>query len=249
MSPLRAHGWDAKFNAEATLLPGEEVGCFYVPAEPMGGRGQGRAGGRAFLHGGQPALRANVHVRLKSALQVEAASNDGRWKRHSRRERGDTFYPLAGQRCAPRSARNKRPAVLSRSPTTTGTWIAASPGAPRRLSTGSPGDFRWGSRSRRRWTPAPSAASSRVPGAEPLCRPCTYKVQLAKRINGVPTDHGPAAGVSVCAKVAPQTPPSARGPLAALAAFQGEGARPAACRAGRAARARGVRASSSRRRC
>ena len=211
LSPLRLMDSEAKLNAEATLLPVRKS-WLYVPASPLGGEGKAEQG-ESFYTADNPAFGATFTYHLKSGYKSLREQRRAREK-DIRKAGGDTFYPPWDSVRA--EEREEAPAVVLTVTDREGNVV-------RRL-TGPAGagfhrvswDFRWPD-------PAPSSLTPRQrgefesAGGGPLAPPGTYKVQLAKRINGVATNLGPAQEF-VCEALNNTVLPAQD--RAALAAFQ-----------------------------
>jgi photosystem II stability/assembly factor-like uncharacterized protein len=211
LSPLRLMNDDAKLSAEATLLPVRKS-LLYVEATPMGSEGKAEQGDR-FFSADNPPFGATFTYYLKSGYKSMREQRRAREK-DIKKNGGDTFYPPWDSVRA--EEREEAPAVLLTVSDKDGNVIrqlAGPAGAGfHRVSW----DFRWPD-------PAPATLTPRQrgefegPSGGPLTPPGTYKVQLAKRINGVVSNLGaPQAFVSEALNDA-TLPAQDR---AALAAFQ-----------------------------
>ena len=216
LSPLRLMDSDAKLDAEATLLPVRRS-LLYVPASPMGGDGKAEQGER-FYTADNPPFGATFTYYLKSGYKSLREQRRAREK-DVRKTGGDTFYPPWDDVRA--EEREEPPTVLLTVTDRQGNVV-------RRL-TGPAGagfhrvswDFRWPDPSPASLTPRQRREFESA-GGGPLAPPGTYKVQLAKRINGVVTALG-APQEFVCEALNNATLPAAD--RAALAAFQEKAAR------------------------
>jgi photosystem II stability/assembly factor-like uncharacterized protein len=211
LSPLRALDTETKLSQEAVLLPVRKA-LLYVPASPLGGAGKAEQGER-FFSAENPPLGATFTYYLKDGYKSIRERRQAREK-DLEKAGADTFYPPWDSVRA--EAREEAPTVLL--------TVTDAQGAVVRRLTGPAGagfhrvswDFRWPD-------PAPASLTPRQrgdfddAGGGPLAAPGTYKVQLAKRVNRVATDLGPAQSF-VCEPLARTTLPAPD--RAALAAFQ-----------------------------
>ena len=216
LSPLRLMDSEAKLAAEATLLPVRKA-LLYVPATPLGSEGKSEQGER-FYTADNPPVGATFTYYLKSGYKSLRDQRRAREK-DVKKNGGDTLYPPWDSVRV--ENREEAPAVLL--------TVTDKDGNVVRRITGPTGagfhrvtwDFRWPD-------PSPSSLNPRPrgefegPGGGPLAPPGTYKVQLAKRINGVAANLGPPQGFT-CEALANATLPAQD--RAALAAFQEKASR------------------------
>ena len=211
LSPLRLMDGEAKLNAEATLLPVRKA-LLYVPATPLGGEGKAEQG-ESFYTADNPPFGATFTYYLKAGYKSLREQRRAAEKT-VRKNGGDTFYPPWDSVRA--EEREEAPAVLL--------TITDHEGNVVRRLTGPAGagfhrvswDFRWPDPAPASLTPRPRGEFESA-GGGPLAPPGTYKVQLAKRINGVATALGPAQEF-VCEAFNNSVLPAQD--RAALAAFQ-----------------------------
>ena len=216
LSPLRLMNEESKMSVEATLLPVRKS-LLYVESTPMGSEGKAEQGDR-FFAADNPPFGAMFTYYLKSGYKSMRERRRA-LEKDAKKTGGDSFYPPWDSVRA--EEREEAPAMLLTVTDKDGNVI-------RRL-TGPTGagfhrvswDFRWPD-------PRPASLTPRQrgefesPGGGPLAPPGTYKVQLAKRINGTVTNLG-APQEFVCEALNNTALPAQDRP--ALAAFQEKAAR------------------------
>jgi len=211
LSPLRLMTSEAKLSAEAALLPVRRA-LLYVPASPMGGEGKAEQGERFYV-AENPPFGATFTYYLKDGFKSL------RERRHEREKEvlktgGDTFYPAWDSVRA--ELREEAPAIVL-------TVTDADGQVVRRLTGPAKAGFHRVAWDLRRADHRPATLTPRVrgpfesPGGGPLAGPGTYRVQLAKRVNGVTSPFGEPLAFEV-EPLANVTLPAAD--RAALAAFQ-----------------------------
>jgi photosystem II stability/assembly factor-like uncharacterized protein len=211
LSPLRRVDSEAKLNAEATLLPVRKA-LLYVQARPMGGEGKAEQG-ESFYTADNPPFGATFTYYLRASYK---SLRDQRREREKDIEKkgGDTFYPPWDS--VRSEDREEAPAVLLTVTDRDGNVIRRLTGPTSAGFHRVNWDFRWPD-------PAPSSLTPRqrgefeAAGGGPLVPPGTYKVQLAKRINGAMANLG-APQEFECEALHNATLPAED--RAALAAFQ-----------------------------
>ena len=216
LSPLRLMNTEAKLAQEATLLPVRKT-LLYVQASPLGDPGKASQG-ESFYVADNPPYGATFTYYLKSGYKS---------RRDLRRERekelvkagGDVFYPAWDSVRA--ELREESPTMLLTVTDPQGQVVRRITGPAKAGFHRVTWDFRWADH-------APASLTPREPsdfgpqGGGPLAAPGTYRVQLAKRIDGVVTDLGAPVAFELVPLENSTLPRTDRD---ALAAFQRKAAR------------------------
>ena len=216
LSPLRLMNEESKMSVEATLLPVRKS-LLYVESTPMGSEGKAEQGDR-FFAADNPPFGAMFTYYLKSGYKSMRERRRA-LEKDAKKTGGDSFYPPWDSVRA--EEREEAPAMLLTVTDKDGNVIRRLTGPAGAGFHRASWDFRWPD-------PRPASLTPRQrgefesPGGGPLAPPGTYKVQLAKRINGTVTNLG-APQEFVCEALNNTALPAQDRP--ALAAFQEKAAR------------------------
>ncbi len=184
LSPLRLVNTEAKLAQEAVMLPVRKS-LLYVQASPMGGKGKAEQG-ESFYVAENPPYGVTLTYYLK---------DDYKSRREQRRALektvikggGDTFYPPWDSVRA--EEREEAPTVLLTVTDAQGQVVRRLTGPPKAGFQRVAWDFRWADHAPATLTPR-TRNDWESDGGGPLAAPGTYRVQLAKRLNGVVTNLG-----------------------------------------------------------
>jgi photosystem II stability/assembly factor-like uncharacterized protein len=215
LSPLRLVNSEAKLSAEATLLPVRKA-LLYVPASPMGGEGKAEQGERFYV-AENPPFGATFTYYLKEGYR---SLRDRRREREKeiRNAAGDTFYPPWDSVRA--ELREEAPAVVLTVTDAGGQVVRRLMGPAKAGFHRVAWDLRWADHRPATLTPRVRGPFESA-GGGPFAAPGTYRVQLAKRLNGVLTPLGEARPFEVEPLALATLPAPDR---AALASFQKQAA-------------------------
>ena len=216
MSPLRLMDTEAKLLQEAALLPVRKT-LLYVQASPLGGRGKASQG-ESFYVADNPPYGVTFTYYLKSGYKS---------LRDSRRERektlakagGDTFYPVWDS--VRTEEREEAPTMLLTVTDAQGQVVRRITGPAKAGFQRVAWDFRWADHAPATLTPRERSEFD-SDGGGPLAAPGTYRVQLAKRLDGVVTPLGEPRSFEIEPLRNSALPMTDR---SALAAFQQKAAR------------------------
>jgi photosystem II stability/assembly factor-like uncharacterized protein len=191
LSPLRLMNSEAKLATEAALLPVRKA-LLYVPASPMGGEGKAEQGERFYV-AENPPFGAVFTYYLKDGYK---SLRDQRREKEKEVQKagGNTLYPPWDTLRA--EQREEAPAVVLTVSDGSGQVVRRLTGPSRAGFHRVAWDLSWADH-----RPASLTARVRQPfedaGGGPYAAPGTYRVQLAKRVNGVLTNLGEPQSVVV----------------------------------------------------